>query len=204
VTETEVGQRTDAELSVAGQRTDAGAAGAGQRIDAESTAGAGSVLGARRLAGGAGSSLRQRVVDRFGGPAVVRRRVWELVRFSLVGGAAFGIDMGGLVALHQWTGLPLPVDTATAFAASSLFTFVLSRQWVFPDAGRGRKAQAALVRYAGLVIFCLLLTTAVVPLLAATGLDYRLAKLVASGLVALTNFIVMPRWVFRESGQKPA
>jgi putative flippase GtrA len=147
-------------------------------------------------------SLRQRVVDRFGGPAIVRRRIWEFVRFSLVGGAAFTIDVGGLVALHNGTGLPLWLDTALAFAASSLFTFVLSRQWVFPDAGRSRKAHAALVRYAVLVVVCLLLTTVTVPALAALGLDYRLAKLAASGMVALLNFTLMPRWVFRQAGDK--
>ena len=42
----------------------------------------------------------------------------------------------------------------------------------------------------------LLLTTVAVPVLA-TGMDYRLAKLAASGLVAALNYVSIPRWVFR-------
>ena len=41
----------------------------------------------------------------------------------------------------------------------------------------------------------LLVTSLVVPVLAGGGLDYRIAKLSASGLVAIINFVVMPRWV---------
>jgi putative flippase GtrA len=121
----------------------------------------------------------------------------ELLRFSLVGGASFALDVGGLVALRTATPLPLAVDAAVAFAVAALFNFVLSRQWVFPQAAAGGRPDADLARYALLVVAGLGLTTLVVPLLAVAGLDYRLAKLVASLLVALLNFIVMPRWIFR-------
>jgi putative flippase GtrA len=121
----------------------------------------------------------------------------ELVRFSLVGLACFALDVAVLVALRTWTPLPLGVDAGVAFGVAALATFVASRQWVFAEARRGARPHTALVRYVGLIGAGLLLTAAAVPLLAATGLDYRLAKLAASGVVALGNFIVMPRWVFR-------
>jgi putative flippase GtrA len=128
---------------------------------------------------------------------MVRRRLGELVRFAIVGLASFALDVGALVALRTRTPLPLAVVTALAFSIAALFNFVLSRQWVFPDAARAGKPHADLARYAVLVAAGLLLTTVTVPVLAVGGLDYRLAKLLASGLVALLNFLVMPRWVFR-------
>jgi putative flippase GtrA len=127
----------------------------------------------------------------------LRRRIGELVRFSVVGLASFALDVGALVALRTGTPLPLAVDTALAFGSASLFNFVLSRQWVFPDASRTDRPHADLARYAVLVAAGLLVTTATVPLLAVAGMDYRLAKLAASGLVAVLNFAVLPRWVFR-------
>jgi len=121
----------------------------------------------------------------------------ELVRFSLVGLACFALDIALLVALRTWTPLPLGVDAGIAFGVAALATFIAGRQWVFAEASRGARPHTALARYVILVGAGLLLTAATVPLLAAAGLDYRLAKLAASGLVALGNFIVMPRWVFR-------
>lgn len=138
-----------------------------------------------------GTNLSRRVRD------ALRDRMGELIRFSLVGGASFALDVGGLVALRTLTPLPLAVDTAVAFAVASLLNFVLCRQWVFPDPSRTDQPHADLARYALLVAAGLVLTTLTVPLLAAAGLDYRIAKLVASLLVALLNFVVMPRWVFR-------
>ncbi|MBO0867832.1 MAG: GtrA family protein [Micromonosporaceae bacterium] len=133
--------------------------------------------------------------------ATLWQRLVEFVRFSLVGGVSFALDAGALVVLRTYTPVPLAVDTAVAFALGALLTFVLSRQWVFPNADTG-KPQADLARYVVLIGVGLGLTTLTVPLLARAGLDYRLAKLVASLLVALLNFVVMPRWVFR--GGRPA
>jgi putative flippase GtrA len=127
----------------------------------------------------------------------LRRAAGEVVRFSLVGLVSFALDVGALVALRTMTPLPLALDAALAFAVASLFNFVASRQWVWPDAARSGKPHADLARYALLVGAGLLVTTVTVPVLAVLGLDYRMAKLAASGLVAVLNFVVMPRWVFR-------
>jgi putative flippase GtrA len=126
----------------------------------------------------------------------LNQRVREFVRFAIVGLASFAIDMVALVALRRGTAVPLAVDTALAFSIASLVNFVLSRQWVFSNA-RGGKPHEDLARYLVLVGAGLGLTTVTVPVLAVMGLDYRLAKLVASGLVALLNFVVLPRLVFR-------
>jgi putative flippase GtrA len=131
----------------------------------------------------------------------LHRRLGELLRFGLVGGATFALDLGALFALRELTALPLALDAALAFGLAAVVNFVLSRQWVFPEAATGTRPAADFLRYAVLVGAGLLVTTVTVPLLAWAGLDYRIAKLVASGLVAALNFVVMPRWVFR--GPRP-
>jgi len=124
------------------------------------------------------------------------RRLVELLKFGVAGAATFALDLVLLVLLKQNTSLPLAVDAATAFAVAALVNFALTRHWVFDTAPTGRSASADLARYALLVGAGLALTAATVPLLAAAGVDYRIAKLLASGLVAAVNYVLLPRWVF--------
>jgi putative flippase GtrA len=124
-----------------------------------------------------------------------RRRLPEVLRFGAAGLATFGFDLGCLVVLRTFTSLPLAVDAALAFAIAALVNFTLSRQWVFEAAAQGPNPTADLFRYGVLTVVGLAFTAVSVPLLA-LGMDYRIAKLVASGLGAALNFVALPRWVF--------
>ncbi len=126
-----------------------------------------------------------------------RARLAEFARYCAVGLAVFGLDTGTLILLHGNARMPLALATALAFALASLVNFVLSRQWVFDQAAAGARPRAALIRYTVLVVLGLLLTAALVPAIAGSGLDYRLAKTLVSGLVGLGNYLAFPRWVFR-------
>jgi putative flippase GtrA len=128
---------------------------------------------------------------------VVARRLPELFRFSAAGLASLLLDLGLLVALKSHTPMPLVWDAGLAFAVAALANFALTRQWVFTTAAGGQKPSEDLARYGVLVAAGLALTTAAVPLLTAAGIDYRLAKLTASGLVAALNYLILPMWVFR-------
>jgi putative flippase GtrA len=127
---------------------------------------------------------------------ISRQWLREAFRFGLVNLGCFVLDVVALLALRELTALPLAVDAALAFAVAALVNFALSRQWVFERAARGGRPHADLARYALLVAAGLLITTVTVPLLAGVGVDYRVAKLIASGMVGVSNFVVMPRWVF--------
>jgi putative flippase GtrA len=124
------------------------------------------------------------------------------MRFLAVNGGCFVLDIALLLALHHLAHAPAGVAATIAFALASAVNFVLSRQWVFAQTARGGNPRADLARYVGLVFTGLLLTAVVVSVLAHLGLDYRLAKLAASGMVGILNFIVLPRWVF--SGDRSA
>lgn len=128
---------------------------------------------------------------------LTRARLAEIARYCAVGLTTFALDEGCLIALHAYTPMPLFLDTAIAFALSSLLNFVISRQWVFEQASQGARPRTALTRYVVVVAMGLLLTAAVVPILSALGVDYRVGKLFASGAVGVGNYFAFPLWVFR-------
>lgn len=129
------------------------------------------------------------------------RRLVELLKFAVSGGATFALDLALLVLLEEGTSLPLAVDAAAAFAVAALANFALTRHWVFDTAAAGQSASADLARYVLLVGAGLALTAVTVPLLAA-AMDYRIAKLLASGLVAAVNYVLLPRWVYAGSRRR--
>ena len=131
---------------------------------------------------------------------LTRARLAEIARYCAVGLTTFGLDEGCLILLHTHSGMPLFLDTAIAFALSSLVNFVFSRQWVFEQASQGARPRTALVRYVVVIAIGLLLTAAAVPALSAAGVDYRIGKLLASGAVGIGNYFAFPWWVFRERG----
>jgi putative flippase GtrA len=135
---------------------------------------------------------------------LTRARLAEIARYCAVGLTTFGLDEGCLILLHTSSGLPLFLDTAIAFALSSLVNFVFSRQWVFEQAAQGARPRTALVRYVVVIALGLLFTAAAVPALSAAGLDYRIGKLLVSGAVGIGNYFAFPWFVFRGRGTGPA
>jgi putative flippase GtrA len=129
---------------------------------------------------------------------LTRERIAEMARFCAVGFGVFVLDEGCLILLHGPLRVSLGVATAVAYAIASLLNFVLSRQWVFEQASQGAAPRAALVRYAVLVGIGLLFTALAVPVLSAAGLDYRIAKPVASILVGIGSYFAFPLWVFKK------
>jgi putative flippase GtrA len=128
---------------------------------------------------------------------VTRERLLEIVRFGVVGGGTFALDEGCLILLRTSTGMPLGIDTALAYAVAALVNFVASRQWVFEQASSGARPRTALVRYIIVVVIGLLITAALVPALQAAGIDYRIGKVIVSGLVGIANYFAFPMWVFK-------
>jgi putative flippase GtrA len=118
----------------------------------------------------------------------------SMTRFAVVGGIGFGTDIALLWLLHGLAHMWLPLATALAYLVAFAISFVLSREWVFPDAGGMRRQ---LYRYLWLVAGVLLLTVAGVQALVWLGVPYLIAKLLTSGVVALVNYVASRWWVFR-------
>lgn len=126
-----------------------------------------------------------------------RERLAEIARFCAVGLSVFLLDEGCLILLRTYTHVPLGVDTAIAFTLASLVNFVASRQWVFEQASQGARPRAALIRYVVVVALGLIASALIVPALSSLGIDYRIGKMLASGLVGIGNYFAFPKWVFR-------
>jgi putative flippase GtrA len=118
----------------------------------------------------------------------------HLVRFGVMGGLAFATDIFLLWLLHGVAHLWLWLATTLAYVVAFVIGFVLSREWVFPEAGRTR---GQLYRYCVLVVGVLLLTVLGVQALTWLGVPYLAAKLFTSGVVAIVNYVASRWWVFR-------
>jgi putative flippase GtrA len=126
-------------------------------------------------------------------PRVRRILPRVLVGFAILGAFTFLIDLALLTALHAWTGLPEAADVSIAYLAAFALNFVLNRTLNFrshaPVGG-----QAA--RYLLVVCCDFGLTLGGTTGLSALGLDFRLARLIAAGCVAVFTYTAARRWVF--------
>jgi putative flippase GtrA len=117
-----------------------------------------------------------------------------MVKFAVVGGLGFAADIGCLYLLHGVLGMWLPLATTLAYAVAFALSFVLSREWVFPDSGNMR---AQVIRYLCLVAGVLVLTVVGVQALVWLAVSYLIAKVLTSGLVGVVNYAASRWWVFR-------
>lgn len=123
------------------------------------------------------------------------RRVWShsAVRYLVVGGGAFLIDVGLLALLHDLWGLSLVVATPAAFLLSFAVTYLLQRTFTFSsDAGVASSA----VKYTALVAFNTVATTGIVAGVAALGLPWIVGKVVAVGSTTVWNYFLYRYWIF--------
>jgi len=125
-----------------------------------------------------------------------RLRQHEAPRFLVSGGLTFLADIGTLKLLHGVLGVGLLWATTLAFAVAFVVNFTLSRQWTFPS-GRDRPPHWQAVKFGALVVANLAATLVIVGGLAAAGLYYLLAKIIATAVNAVANFFLYRHWVFR-------
>lgn len=119
----------------------------------------------------------------------MKKIVTQIIRFAFVGGTAFIIDYFGMIFLTEVLHINYLISSVISFTVSVVYNYVLSVRWVFTVSN-------TLSRQKQFVIFVLL---SVVGLLLNTlfmwiftdqiQLDYRIAKIIATVLVMIYNFI---------------
>lgn len=117
----------------------------------------------------------------------------HLVKFLIVGGVSFAIDLGLLVILHEAFGVGLWIATPVAFLVSLTFNYVLQRMFTFKVTTR---SHSSLIRYAILVAFNTLATDFIVNTFADLELTYAAGKIVATALTMAWNFFLYKYWIF--------
>lgn len=146
------------------------------------------------------------VVERFGSicESVVRRLPFGLDRivaptllgFAIINGFTFGVDLVLLTVFHGWLKWPVPVAVTSAYVLAFGLSFVLNRTFNFRShAPVGRQAElyavVVAINYAAFIL-------GVGSGLAAVGVEYHVARLVAGACEAVFMYSAM-RWVvFRQ------
>ena len=112
--------------------------------------------------------------------------------FCLINSFTFGVDLVLLTALHGWLGTPLPVAVTVAYALAFALSYVLNR--IFNFQSHAPVGPQFAVYVVVVVVNYLAFILGVSNLLAALGVDYRIARLVAGGCEAVYMYSTM-RWV---------
>jgi putative flippase GtrA len=118
----------------------------------------------------------------------------HLIKFLLVGGASFAVDLALLVILHEVFGVDLWIATPVAFLASLVFNFALQRSFTFRAQNR---RHVSLLKYLALVVFNVLAIDVIVNAFDAWGLSYSIGKAVATVLTTSWNFWLYKVWIFK-------
>ncbi|MEO3759620.1 GtrA family protein [Mycobacterium sp. B14F4] len=112
--------------------------------------------------------------------------------FCLINGFTFGADLVLLTALHGWLSAPLPVAVTAAYATAFALSYVLNR--IFNFRSHAPVGPQFAIYVAVVVVNYLAFILGVSNLLAALGLDYRIARLAAGACEAVYMYGAM-RWV---------
>ena len=120
----------------------------------------------------------------------------QFMKFGIVGVIAFLIDYGLMVALTEFFGVPYLISNTISFTVSVVFNYVASMRYVFErrdDMSRRRE----FIIFVVLSIIGLILNDLFMWLFVSVWfIDYRIAKIIVTVLVAIWNFVT--RKIFLE------
>lgn len=119
--------------------------------------------------------------------------LWRLARFGITGGINTGVDLAVFSALVFGLGVPAVPANLAAFGVALCGSYLLNRYWVFATRGTG------VGRFVASNLFTALLATAVLWGMMRLGLPVLAAKVLATGLSMVVNYLLMSRLVFRGS-----
>ena len=117
-----------------------------------------------------------------------------LVKFLVVGGLSFAIDLGLLALLHEVGGVDLWIATPIAFLTSLVFNFFVQKNFTFQS---GARAHVSFLKYGALVVFNVVATDVIVNLVAGSGQSYALGKVIATVVTTVWNFMLYKHWIFK-------
>lgn len=118
-----------------------------------------------------------------------------LLRYILVGGSSFVLDLGILTVLTERLGVWYIASATAAFLVAFFYSFLLTKHFAF-RAGGAHGPQ--LLRYTMLVAMNYIVSIALLyGLTEYAHLHYVLSRIVAQGVVVCWNFVAYRTWVYR-------
>ena len=119
-------------------------------------------------------------------------RLLEVARFCVVGGLCFLLDYGLLFVCTEYVGVPYLWSSGISFSVSVVVNYWLCLSYVFRGAGEQSRRQRVL--FLGSSVAGLGLNQVVMwALVDGLGVYYMVAKLFATGVVTVWNYVMKRR-----------
>ena len=129
----------------------------------------------------------------------ISRRCARPIRFGLVGLSGAVVNTGVLWGLVWGLGLPVLLASALATEVAILSNFLLNDCWTFRTAAHQGNLVRRLLRFNGVALGGMAITTAVLVALTAHGhLPLLFANLLAVGAAMAWNYVVNSRWTWAQ------
>ncbi len=119
---------------------------------------------------------------------MTRERMLEIIRFCFVGGVSFLMDYGILFALTEFAGVYYLYSSAISFSVTVVFNYWLCVIYVFKDAKK-QSTRRAIIFFGTGVVGLLLNQLCMWFFVAIVGLHYMIAKIGATIIVTIWNYI---------------
>ncbi len=118
------------------------------------------------------------------------------MKYILVGGSTFSIDLGLLFIMHGLLGLNIAASASFAYWISISYNFVLNRHWTFSSHEK-KGLLKHLTLYFVLLVFNFLFTVSFVAILS-DHYNYIIVKIVAVILQTSWTYLIYKKLIFTE------